>query len=242
MQTGKTPPYHRVLIKISGEALAGSRGWGIDFDVLSSVAGQVKTVNDLGVQTALVVGGGNIFRGLAEAARGMDRVSADQMGMLGTVINAVAMQDALEKTGVKTRVMSAIPMASIAEPYIRRRAVRHLEKGRAIILAAGTGHPYFSTDTAAALRAVEIGADVILKATKVDGVYTADPKLDPKAERFEQLTYLEVLKRGLKVMDATATSLCMDNEISIVVFDLTCHGNLLRVVSGEKIGTVVSVR
>jgi uridylate kinase len=241
MQTEITP-YRRVLIKISGEALAGPRGWGIDYTVLSSVAEQVKTVNDLGVQTAIVVGGGNIFRGLAEAARGMDRVTADQMGMLGTIINAVAMQDALEKLGVKTRVMSAIAMASIAEPYIRRRAVRHLEKGRAIVLAAGTGHPYFSTDTAAALRAVEIGADVILKATKVDGVYSADPKLDPTAERFEHLTYMDVLMRGLKVMDATATSLCMDNEIPIVVFDLTCHGNLLRVVSGEKIGTVVSVR
>lgn len=242
MQSEKPSPYRRVLIKISGEALAGPRGWGIDYSVLSSVAEQVKTVNDLGVQTALVVGGGNIFRGLAEAARGMDRVTADQMGMLGTIINAVAMQDALEKIGLKTRVMSAIAMASIAEPYIRRRAVRHLEKGRAIVLAAGTGHPYFSTDTAAALRAVEIGADVILKATKVDGVYSADPKLDPNAERFEHLTYMEVLRRGLKVMDATATSLCMDNELPIVVFDLTRPGNLLRVVSGEKIGTVVSVK
>jgi len=236
------PRYRRVLLKLSGEALMGGLSYGIDGRTVERIAADIVAVRRLAVDVGVVVGGGNIFRGLAEAARGMDRVTADQMGMLGTVINAVAMQDSLEKIGVKTRVMSAIPMASIAEPYIRRRAVRHLEKGRAIVLAAGTGHPYFSTDTAAALRAVEIGADVILKATKVDGVYSADPKLDPTAERFEHLTYMDVLRRGLKVMDATATSLCMDNEIPIVVFDLTCHGNLLRVVSGEKIGTVVSVR
>lgn len=237
---GRGLPYHRTLIKISGEALAGANGWGIDFSVLASVAEQIKAVNDRGVQTALVIGGGNIFRGVAEAARGMDRVTADQMGMLGTVINAVAMQDALEKIGVKTRVMSAISMASIAEPYIRRRAVRHLEKGRTIILAAGTGHPYFSTDTAAALRALEIGADVIMKATKVDGVYTADPKQDPTATKFDHLTYMDVLQRGLKVMDATATSLCMDNALPIIIFDLTRHGNLLRVASGERLGTIVT--
>jgi len=242
MSDSPRQPYTRILIKISGEALAGDRGWGIDFGVMESVAAQVKAVNERGIQTALVLGGGNIFRGVAEAARGMDRVAADQMGMLGTIINAVAMQDALEKLDLHTRVLTAIPMASVAEPYIRRRAVRHLEKGRAIILAAGTGHPYFSTDTAAALRALEIGADVILKATKVDGVYTADPKLDPSAERFDKLTYMEVLQRGLKVMDATATSLCMDNDIPIIVFKLATDGNLLRVATGEPIGTLVASR
>ena len=240
MPADDNQPYKRILIKVSGEALAGEHGSGIDFEVLESVAKQIKAVNDRGVQTALVLGGGNIFRGVAEAARGMDRVSADQMGMLGTIINAVAMQDALEKIGLHTRVLTAIPMSSIAEPYIRRRAVRHLEKGRAIILAGGTGHPYFTTDTAAALRALEIGADVILKATKVDGVYTADPKTDPTAKRFERLTYMDVLQRGLKVMDATATSLCMDNDIPIIVFDLTQNGNLLRVASGESVGTLVA--
>lgn len=237
----KTPGnFTRILIKISGEALAGEQGRGIDFKVLESVAGQIKAVNDKGIQTAIVIGGGNIFRGVSEAARGMDRVVADQMGMLGTVINAIAMQESLEQLGLYTRVMTAIPMSSIAEQYIRRRAVRHLEKGRAIILAAGTGHPYFSTDTAAALRALEIGADVILKATKVDGVYSADPKLDPSATRYDRLTYMEVLQQGLRVMDATATSLCMDNHIPIIVFDLTTHGNLLRVASGEHVGTIVT--
>lgn len=237
----KTPGnFKRILVKISGEALAGDQGRGIDFKVLESVAEQIKAVNDLGIQTAIVIGGGNIFRGVAEAARGMDRVVADQMGMLGTVINAIAMQESLEQLGLYTRVMTAIPMSSIAEQYIRRRAVRHLEKGRAIIMAAGTGHPYFSTDTAAALRALEIGADVILKATKVDGVYSADPKLDPEAKRYDRLTYMEVLQQGLRVMDATATSLCMDNDIPIIVFDLTTHGNLLRVASGEHVGTTVT--
>ncbi|GAB4321320.1 MAG: UMP kinase [Candidatus Zixiibacteriota bacterium] len=234
------PRYKRILVKISGEALAGDAGRGIDFKVLNSVAQQIKAVNDKGIETAIVIGGGNIFRGVAEAARGMDRVVADQMGMLGTVINAIAMQESLEQLGLYTRVMTAIPMSSIAEQYIRRRAVRHLEKGRAIILAAGTGHPYFSTDTAAALRALEIGAEVILKATKVDGVYSADPKTDPTATRYETLTYMEVLQQGLRVMDATATSLCMDNGIPIIVFDLTEHGNLERVAAGQPIGTIVT--
>ncbi len=234
------PHYKRILVKISGEALAGEGERGIDFAVLNSVAEQIKAVNDRGTETAIVIGGGNIFRGVAEAARGMDRVVADQMGMLGTIINAIAMQEALEQLGLFTRVMTAIPMSAIAENYIRRRAVRHLEKGRAVILAAGTGHPYFSTDTAAALRALEIGAEVILKATKVDGVYSADPHVDPEATRYDKLTYMEVLQQGLRVMDATATSLCMDNGIPIIVFDLTRHGNLERVANGEQIGTIVT--
>jgi len=240
MSDGPAPKFKRILVKISGEALAGDAGRGIDFKVLESVARQIKAVNDRGTETAIVIGGGNIYRGVAEAARGMDRVVADQMGMLGTVINAIAMQEALERLGLFTRVLTAIPMTSIAENYIRRRAVRHLEKGRAVILAAGTGHPYFSTDTAAALRALEIGADVILKATKVDGIYSADPMIDPSAKRYERLTYMEVLQQGLRVMDATATSLCMDNGIPIIVFDLTHDGNLERVAAGEKIGTIVT--
>ncbi len=240
MSKPKYSPYSRVLIKVSGEALAGEQERGIDFDVLNSVAGEIKAVNDKGIQTAIVVGGGNIFRGISEAGRAMDRVAADQMGMLGTAINAIAMQEALEKLGLHTRVMTAVPMSSVAEPYIRRRAIRHLEKGRAIILAGGTGHPYFSTDTAAALRALEIGADAILKATKVDGVYAADPMLDPTAERFDRLTYMDVLSRGLKVMDATATSLCMDNNIPLIVFNLKGPGNLLRVALGEPVGTMVA--
>jgi uridylate kinase len=240
MSNPEYSPYRRVLIKVSGEALAGEHERGIDFEVLSSVAGEIKAVNDRGIETAIVVGGGNIFRGVSEAGRGMDRVAADQMGMLGTAINAIAMQESLEKLGLHTRVMTAVPMSSVAEPYIRRRAIRHLEKGRAIILAGGTGHPYFSTDTAAALRALEIGADAILKATKVDGIYAADPMLDPTAERFDRLTYMEVLSRGLKVMDATATSLCMDNNIPLIVFDLKRPGNLLRVASGEPVGTLVA--
>lgn len=233
-------PYSRVLIKVSGEALAGEQEKGIDFEVLNSVAGEIKAVNDKGIQTAIVVGGGNIFRGVSEAGRSVDRVAADQMGMLGTAINAIALQEALEKIGLHTRVMTAIPMSAIAEPYIRRRAIRHLEKGRAIILAGGTGHPYFSTDTAAALRALEINADAILKATKVDGVYTADPVIDPTAERFDRLTYMDVLSRGLRVMDATATSLCMDNNIPLIVFNLKSPGNLLRVALGEPVGTLVA--
>ena len=233
------PYYRRVLLKLSGEALAGDLGYGIDPDILTAIARQVKEVVDLGVQLALVIGGGNIFRGLAASSKGMDRASADYMGMLATVINSLAMQDALEKVGVFTRVQSAIAMSEVAEPYIRRRAMRHLEKGRVVIFGAGTGNPYFTTDTAASLRAMEIGAEVILKGTKVDGVYTADPKKDPSAAKFDQLTYIDVLGKGLQVMDATATSLCMDNNLPIIVFDITTPGNVKRVVMGDKIGTIV---
>ena len=234
-----TPVYKRILLKLSGEALAGGQGYGIDPDVINGIAGEVREVIELGVQVALVIGGGNIFRGLAASSAGMDRASADYMGMLATVMNSLAMQDALEKQGVVTRVQSAIEMQEIAEPYIRRRAVRHLEKGRVVIFGAGTGNPFFTTDTAASLRAAEIGAEVILKATKVDGVYSADPAKDPTAVRYEQLTYLDVLKRGLQVMDSTATSLCMDNNLPIVVFDLNRRGNIRKVVCGEPIGTLV---
>lgn len=234
-----SPRYSRVLLKISGEILAGPAGWGIDLPVLTSIASQVRDVIQNGTQCALVIGGGNIYRGVEAAGKGMDRATADQMGMLGTVINALALQDALEKIDVPIRVMTAIPMASLGEPYIRRRAVRHLEKGRVIILAAGTGHPYFTTDTAAALRALEIGADVILKGTKVDGVYSADPKKDKTAVRYTTLKFSEALAQQLKIMDATALSMCMDNHIPVVVFDLTRDGNMLRVVKGEPIGTSV---
>ena len=234
-----TPVYKRILLKLSGEALAGQQGYGIDPDVLSGIAAEIRDVVELGVQVALVIGGGNIFRGIAASSAGMDRASADYMGMLATVMNSVAMQDALEKQGVVTRVQSAIEMQAIAEPYIRRRAVRHLEKGRVVIFGAGTGNPFFTTDTAASLRAAEIGAEVILKATKVDGIYTADPAKDPNAVRYEHLSYLDVLKRGLQVMDSTATSLCMDNNLPIIVFDLTRRGNIRRVVCGEPIGTLV---
>jgi uridylate kinase len=233
------PQYQRILLKLSGEALAGDQGYGIDPVVIKGIAAEIKEVIELGVEVALVIGGGNIFRGLAASSKGMDRASADYMGMLATAMNSLAMQDALEKEGVITRVQSAIEMQEIAEPYIRRRAVRHLEKGRVVIFAAGTGNPYFTTDTAASLRAMEINADVILKATKVDGVYTADPKKDKDAVKIPELTYLEVLKKGLQVMDATATSLCMDNNLPIVVFDLTESGNIKKVVLGETIGTTV---
>ncbi len=233
------PVYKRILLKLSGEALAGTQGYGIDPEVIAGIAEEIKEVSGLGAQVALVIGGGNIFRGVAAASRGMERASADYMGMLATVMNSLAMQDALEKIGVVTRVQSAIEMQAVAEPYIRRRAVRHLEKGRVVIFGAGTGNPYFTTDTAASLRAMEIGADVILKATKVDGVYSADPAKDKEAVKFASLTYLDVLKKGLQVMDATATSLCMDNELPIVVFDLTRRGNIQKVVLGEQIGTVV---
>jgi len=233
------PYFRRVLLKLSGEALAGDLGYGIDPGILTAIAREVKEVVDLGVQLALVIGGGNIFRGLAASSKGMDRASADYMGMLATVINSLAMQDALEKIGVFTRVQSAIAMSEVAEPYIRRRAMRHLEKGRVVIFGAGTGNPYFTTDTAASLRAMEIGAEVILKGTKVDGVYTADPKKDPSAAKFDQLTYIDVLGKGLQVMDATATSLCMDNNLPIIVFDITTPGNVKRVVMGDKIGTIV---
>ena len=231
--------YQRILLKLSGEALAGAQGYGIDPEVISGIAAEVKEVVDLGVQVAVVIGGGNIFRGLAASSKGMDRASADYMGMLATVMNSLAMQDALEKQGVVTRVQSAIEMQQIAEPYIRRRAVRHLEKGRVVIFSAGTGNPYFTTDTAASLRAMEINAEVILKATKVDGIYTADPKKDRDATKLSTLTYLEVLQKGLQVMDATATSLCMDNNLPMIIFDLTQRGNIKKVVLGEKIGTIV---
>jgi len=233
------PKFERILLKLSGEALAGNLGYGIDPEVIGDIAGEIREVIDLGVQVALVIGGGNIFRGVAAASRGMDRASADYMGMLATVMNSLAMQDALEKVGVVTRVQSAIEMQAVAEPYIRRRAVRHLEKGRVVIFGAGTGNPYFTTDTAASLRAMEINADVILKATKVDGIYSADPNKDKAAVKYQSLSYLDVLKKGLQVMDATATSLCMDNDLPIVVFDLTRRGNIKRVVMGEPIGTIV---
>lgn len=231
--------YKRVLLKLSGESLAGEQGYGIDPGTINSIASEIKEVVDNGVQLALVIGGGNIFRGLAASSKGMDRASADYMGMLATVINSLAMQDALEKIGVSTRVQTAIAMQEVAEPYIRRKAVRHLEKGRVVIFGAGTGNPYFTTDTAASLRAMEINAEVILKGTKVDGVYSADPKKDPSATRYSDLTYIEVLQQGLQVMDATATSLCMDNNLPIVVFDLTTPGNIKKVIGGEPIGTIV---
>ncbi len=233
----ETPAYNRVLLKVSGEMLAGDQGFGIQPEVIRRFAAEIHEVRDLGCQVAVVIGGGNIFRGLAGASRGMDRAHADYMGMLATVINALALQDALEQRGCFTRVMTAMAMDQVAEPYIRRRAIRHLEKGRVVLLGAGTGNPYFSTDTAAALRAAEIHADVILKATKVDGVYDKDPMAHADAKRFEALTYMEVLNRGLKVMDSTAVSLCMDNKLPIVVFDLNAPGNIKRVVCGEPIGT-----
>ncbi|HEY5513137.1 MAG TPA: UMP kinase [Geomonas sp.] len=233
------PYYKRVLLKLSGEALGGEQGYGIDPITITTIAQEVKRVVELGVQLSLVIGGGNIFRGLAASSKGMDRASADYMGMLATMINSLALQDALEKIGVDTRVQSAIAMAEVAEPYIRRRAIRHLEKGRVVIFGAGTGNPYFTTDTAASLRAMEIGADVILKGTKVDGVYSADPNKDPSATKYETLDYLEVLRKGLQVMDATAISLCMDNSLPIIVFDVTTDGNIVRVVCGDRIGTIV---
>ena len=233
------PVYKRILLKLSGEALAGNQGYGIDPQVISGIANEIREVIGLGVQVAVVIGGGNIFRGMAAAAGGMDRAGADYMGMLATIMNSLALQDALEQVGVATRVQTAIEMREVAEPYIRRRAIRHLEKGRVVIFGGGTGNPYFTTDTAASLRAMEIGADVILKATKVEGVYNADPCKDPSAVKFDSLTYLDVLKKGLKVMDATATSLCMDNDLPIVVFQLSRPGNIEKVVMGEAIGTIV---
>jgi uridylate kinase len=232
--------FRRIVLKLSGEALAGTLGYGIDPQVLRRIAGELQGVSDLGVEIAIVIGGGNIFRGIAASASGMDRATADYMGMLATVINALALQDALEKAGLQTRVLSAIEMRAVAEPYIRRRAIRHLEKGRVVIFAAGTGNPFFTTDTAGALRAVEIGADVILKATNVDGVYSADPKTHTTAERLARVSYVEVLSRGLKVMDSTAISLCMDNKLPIVVFDLAVVGNIRRIVLGEPVGSLVS--
>jgi uridylate kinase len=232
--------FKRILLKLSGEALSGDKGFGVEANRIHAIAGEIGEVHSLGVEIAVVVGGGNFFRGVAEQARDMDRVSADHMGMLATVINSLAMQDALEKQGVHTRVMSAIEMNQVAEPFIRRRALRHLEKGRVVIFAGGTGNPYFSTDTAASLRAMEIKADVIMKATKVDGIYDADPRLVTDAKKFESIQYLEVLKRGLRVMDATAIALCQENNLPIVVFNLNVHGNIKRVVTGEKVGSLVS--
>lgn len=236
----KKAVYRRVLLKLSGEAMQGSQQYGIDTKVITSVAGQIKeVVAEIPTQIAIVIGGGNIFRGIQAAAQGMDRSTADYMGMLATILNALALQDGLEKAGVVTRAMSAIEMKELAEPYIRRRAIRHLEKGRVVIFAGGTGNPYFSTDTASALRASEIGAEVILKGTKVDGVYNADPTRNKKARKFSQLGYLEVLKRGLKVMDNSAITLCMDNNLPIIVFNLNKYGNIRRVLLGEHVGTVI---
>ena len=234
--------FKRVVLKLSGEALQGNLGYGIDYNILISIARQIKEVKSLGVEMAVVIGGGNIFRGISGSTKGMDRASADYMGMLATVLNALALQDALEKNGVFTRVQSAIEMEALAEPYIRRRAIRHLEKGRVVIFAGGTGNPYFTTDTTAALRAIEIGAEVILKATKVDGVYSSDPVKNKNAKRYETMRYIDVLKRGLKVMDATATSLCMENELPIIVFSMKKDGNIKRVIMGEKIGTMIKGR
>ncbi len=236
-----SPAYQRVLLKLSGEALIAGEPYGIDPVAVSQIASEIGEIQALGVQVAVVIGGGNIFRGLAASARGMDRATADYMGMLATVINALALHDALEQQNVTTRVVTAIEMRAVAEPFIRRRAVRHLEKGRVVVFAAGTGNPYFTTDTAAALRAMEIRADVILKGTKVDGVYTADPMIYPEATRLESISYLEVLEQGLRVMDATAISLCMDNKLPIVVFNLRRQGNLRRAVMGEPVGSLVSV-
>jgi uridylate kinase len=234
-----TPVFKRILLKLSGEALAANQGFGVDSPRIHEVAAELADVHALGIQIAIVVGGGNFFRGVAEQAKEMDRVSADHMGMLATVINALALQDALEKQGVYTRVQSAIEMNQVAEPFIRRRAIRHLEKGRIVIFAGGTGNPYFSTDTAASLRAMEIKAEAILKATKVDGIYDADPMLVKNAKKFTQITYLDVLKKGLKVMDSTAISLCQDNNLPIIIFNLNQHGNIKKVVTGEKVGSLV---
>jgi uridylate kinase len=234
------PSYKRILLKLSGEALMGEQTYGVDPVVATRIATDIAELQSLGVQASIVIGGGNIFRGLAASARGMDRSTADYMGMLATVINALALQDAIEKQNVPTRVLTAIEMRSVAEPFIRRRAVRHLEKGRVVVFAAGTGNPYFTTDTAAALRAMEIKADVILKGTKVDGIYSADPVKFPDATRYEQVSYLQVLQERLQVMDATAVTLCMDNRLPIIVFNLKTPGNIRRVVMGEAVGTVVS--
>ena len=235
-----TPVFKRILLKISGEALAADQGFGVDTAHIHSIAGEIADVHNLDVQVAVVVGGGNFFRGVADQAKDMDRVSADHMGMLATVINALALQDALEKQHVYTRVMSAIEMNQVAEPFIRRRAIRHLEKRRIVIFASGTGNPYFSTDTAASLRAMEIKADAILKGTKVDGIYDADPMKVKDAKKFSHITYMDVLRQGLKVMDSTAISLCKDNNLPIIIFNLNEHGNIRKVVLGDKIGSLVS--
>jgi uridylate kinase len=240
MPTISSPVYKRVLLKLSGEALMGEQSFGIDPAVTSRIAADIAEIQGLGVETGIVIGGGNIFRGVAASAKGMDRATGDYMGMLATVINALAMQDALEQQGIVTRVVTAIEMRAVAEPFIRRRAERHLEKGRVVIFAAGTGNPYFTTDTAAALRAMEMKADVILKGTKVDGIYTADPMIDKAATRYERITYLEVIDKGLKVMDATAITMCMDNRLPIIVFNLRTPGNLRRTIMGEAIGSIVT--
>ena len=232
--------YKRVLLKLSGEALCQDTGFGIATQILSNIADELKEISEMGIELAIVIGGGNIFRGLSASAKGMDRATADYMGMLATVLNAMALQDALESKGVFTRIQSALQMQQITEPYIRRRATRHLEKGRVVIFAAGTGNPFFTTDTAAALRAVEIDAQAIFKATRVDGVYDKDPLKHKDAKKFDKLTYIEVLQKGLKVMDSTSTSLCMDNKMPIIVFNMTKKGNIKRAMVGEKIGTVVS--
>ena len=234
-----SPVYRRILLKLSGEALMGSQGLSIDPETVARIAEEISDVRDLNVQVAIVIGGGNIFRGLSASARGMDRVSADYMGMLATVINALALQDRLERYGVPTRVLSAIKMEELAEPFVRRRAIRHLEKGRVVIFAAGTGNPFFTTDTAAALRAVEVEAEAILKGTKVDGVYDSDPMTNQNAKRYDHLTYMDIIRKQLKVMDTTAVTLCMDNNLPIIVFNLRKHGNLKRVLLGEDVGTKV---
>ncbi|HEY8392502.1 MAG TPA: UMP kinase [Capillibacterium sp.] len=233
------PKYRRIMLKLSGEALAGEKGFGLNHEVVDSVARQIQEVVNLGVQVAVVVGGGNFWRGVTASSQGIDRATADYMGMLATVMNALALQDAFEKIGMATRVLTAIEMREVAEPYIRRRAIRHLEKGRVVIFGAGTGNPFFSTDTAAALRAIEVEAEVILKATKVDGVYEQDPLLNPEAKKYDDLKFIEVLNKRLKVMDSTATSLCMDNQIPIIVFNLNETGNIKRIVMGERVGTFV---
>jgi len=235
------PAYKRILLKLSGEALMGEASYGIDPIVAAQIALDIADIQAMGVETAIVIGGGNIFRGVAASARGMDRATADYMGMLATVVNALALQDALEQQGVVTRVVTAIEMRAVAEPFIRRRAIRHLEKGRVVVFGAGTGNPFFSTDTAAALRAMEIKAEVIFKATKVDGIYDADPMVEPNATRFDRISYLQVLEQGLKVMDATAISLCMDNRLPIVVFNLRTPGNIRRAIIGEPVGSLVTV-
>ena len=234
------PRYKRVLLKLSGESLMGDKTFGLDSDVLSKYAEDIKSITELGVQVAIVIGGGNIYRGMNEAETGIERAQGDYMGMLATVINGMALQSALERAGVYTRLQSAIKMEQIAEPYIRRRAIRHLEKGRVVIFGAGTGNPYFTTDTAGSLRAIEIKADVILKGTRVDGIYTSDPEKDPTAEKFETITFSDCITKNLKVMDMTAFTLCMENELPIIVFDMDTPGTLLRVITGEKVGTLVS--
>jgi uridylate kinase len=240
MPAKNKPVYKRILLKLTGESLQGEKGYGIDLKVAKTVARQIKEIKELGVDIACVIGGGNVFRGLKAAKEGMERVTADYIGMLATVMNAMALQDVLEQEGVNTRVQTSIEIQRVAESYIRRRAIRHLEKGRVVIFAGGTGNPYFSTDTAAALRAIEVGAEVILKATKVDGVYSKDPKKDSSAKKFTSLKYIDVLNKRLQVMDATAVSLCMDNQLPIIIFNLMQQGNVKRVISGENIGTKVS--